>query len=157
MATTMISDSEAVTANALWTLIKPQKRNVRAYLDELIRKSFAEDETEEYISKIDTPRFRKDAKRLGKKYKSLANDFMRLYDELQNNTLLGVDLGRGVRKVRLAITSKGKGKSGGARVTTYTDAVFSVDEGEVVLLTIYDKSERETITESEIKELLTQL
>jgi len=106
---------------------------------------------------VNTPRFRKDAKHLSKKYKSLADDFIRLYDDLQNNPLLGVDLGRGVRKVRLAISSKGKGKSGGARVITYTDAVFSVDNGEVVLLTVYDKAERETISDREITELLEQL
>lgn len=77
------------------------------------------------INIVDTPRFRKEAKRLGKKYKSLADDFIRLYADLQENPLLGVDLGKGVRKVRLAITSKGKGKSGGARVITYTDALIA--------------------------------
>lgn len=54
MATTMISgNAAAMTANAFWTLIKPQKRNVRAYLGELIRQSFAEDDAEEHISKAE--------------------------------------------------------------------------------------------------------
>ncbi len=53
----------------------------------------------------------------------------------------------------MAITSKGKGKSGGARVITVT-AIVSVDETNVTLLTIYDKSDRETIKDSELKKVL---
>lgn len=53
----------------------------------------------------------------------------------------------------MAITSKGKGKSGGARVITVT-AIVSVDETNVTLLTIYDKSDRETIKDSELKNIL---
>ena len=32
---------------------------------------------------------------------------------LQSNPLQGVDLGKGLRKIRMSIASKGKGKSGG--------------------------------------------
>ena len=48
------------------------------------------------------------------------------------------------------IASKGKGKSGGARVITDTSAIISVEEGRVTLLTIYDKSDRENISDNEI-------
>ena len=53
----------------------------------------------------------------------------------------------------MRITSKGKGKSGGARVITFT-VVVAVEESEINLLYIYDKSERESITHNEIDELL---
>ena len=50
--------------------------------------------------------------------------------------MIGVPIGKGCYKVRMAISSKGKGKSGGARVITYVRIVKKV----VVLLTMYDKS-----------------
>lgn len=98
--------------------------------------------------------FDKEAKRLGKKYPSLKKDLIALGNGLLENPLLGVDLGNGFRKIRLAIASKGKGKSHGARVITYTEAVVNVDEeGVVTLLYIYDKGERDTITAAEIAAL----
>ncbi len=101
-----------------------------------------------------SPAFRKDLKRLGKKYRSLPDEIGQLIDELETNPYLGTDLGDNVRKIRLGIASKGKGKRGGARVLTDTEAVISINEGLVTLLTLYDKSERETLTNAEIKELL---
>lgn len=80
------------------------------------------------------PPFDRELKRLNKKYKSLLQDICQLRDELIKNPFLGTDLGKGVRKVRMAITAKGKGKSHGARVITYTDAVFSMDEGKLIFL-----------------------
>jgi len=53
-------------------------------------------------------------------------------------------------KIRIAIKSKGKGKSGGARVIAHVQVV----ENNVYLLAIYDKSEQEDITDKEIKYLL---
>ena len=97
--------------------------------------------------------FDKEAKRLGKKYPSLKKDLIALGNGLLENPLLGVDLGNGFRKIRLAIASKGKGKSGGARVITYT-VIVQVDEAEINLLTIYDKAERDSISKEELKELL---
>ena len=97
-------------------------------------------------------------KRLSKRYHSLNQDVEELIDELEDSPLLGVDLGRGVRKVRMAIASKGKGKSHGARVITYTEAIVCADnEGTVILLTIYDKADRDSISAAEIDELLRSL
>lgn len=62
-------------------------------------------------------------------------------------------LGGGLRKIRMAITSKGKGKSGGERVITFT-VVVAVEESEINLLYIYDKAERSSISKKEIEELL---
>ena len=77
-----------------------------------------------------------------------------LLEMLRKNPMAGADLGDGIGKVRMAITSKGKGKSGGARVITYTADVITVScEGELLLLSIYDKSEHSTISDKEIKRL----
>ena len=54
---------------------------------------------------------------------------------------------------RLRISSKGRGKSGGARVISFT-VVVAIDETEINLLYIYDKAERESISFKEIEELL---
>jgi len=97
--------------------------------------------------------FAKEAKRLGKRYLSLKEDIAKLGEELLANPHLGTDLGGGLRKIRLAITSKGRGKSGGARVITYT-VVVRIDETDINLLTIYDKAERDSISKHELQELL---
>lgn len=98
--------------------------------------------------------FDKEFKRLSKKYKSLLKDLLHLSEELIANPYQGADLGKGLRKVRMAITAKGKGKSHGARVITYTDAIISINEGKLILLYIYDKTERNTISDKELEELL---
>ena len=67
-----------------------------------------------------TAEFKRQIKRLRKKYASLQSDFDELLAELSENPFAGVDLGDGVRKVRMAIKAKGKGRSGGARVIHIT-------------------------------------
>lgn len=100
--------------------------------------------------------FKKDFKRLYKKYRNISSDLETLIEDLENNPYIGVDLGNNVRKIRMAISDKGRGKSHGARVITYT---IELDEesGTVTLLAIYDKKDRGTITEKEIKELIDTL
>ena len=100
-----------------------------------------------------TPDFAKQMKRLSKRYKSLKEDYLKLLCDLRANPLLGTDLGRHLRKVRMPIASKGKGKSGGARVITYTLIIAETDN-EIKLLTIYDKSERENLTDNELLDLM---
>jgi len=91
------------------------------------------------------------AKRLAKKYKSFKNDLSCLVDSLVVNPEQGVLLSKGFRKIRMSIESKGKGKSGGARVITYNCIVnLSVDK--IILVTVYDKSEKDTINDKEIIE-----
>ncbi len=97
--------------------------------------------------------FQKQAKRLAKRYKSFPNDLQKLVDELKENAALGTSLGGNVYKIRLAISSKNKGKSGGARVITY---FYQVAET-VYLLTIYDKSDTENITDTELKNLIEEV
>ena len=99
------------------------------------------------------PTFKKQFKHLLKRYKSLEADTDRLVESLLQAPYQGADLGRGLRKVRMSIATKGKGKSGGARVITLILA-YSEEESEIGLLYIYDKSERETLTDAELTELL---
>lgn len=97
-----------------------------------------------------TATFRKEAKKLVKKYPSLKNELAELGKNLASDPTQGTSLGNNCYKIRLSIASKGKGKSGGGRVITH----FYVAQQTVYLLSIFDKSEQETISVSEIKELL---
>lgn len=97
-----------------------------------------------------TDNFKKEAKRLAKKYPSLKNDLASLFVELENNPTKGISLGNNIYKIRLAIASKGKGKSGGARIITYV----TISEEIVLLLSIYNKGEKDSISNEEILEIL---
>ena len=91
-------------------------------------------------------------KRLSKKY-SLKSDIKDLKDSLVIDPFQGSSLGKGVRKVRMAIASKGKGKSGGARVITYN--LYQKGDSIIIdLLTIYDKGEISNISDEFISFLL---
>jgi len=90
--------------------------------------------------------FEKQAKRLSKKYPSLKDDLKILIGILEENPTTGIALGNNFFKIRLKISSKGKGKSGGARVITYLKVVKNT----VYLSAIYDKGEKETITKEEL-------
>lgn len=94
--------------------------------------------------------FRKAAKKLAKKYPSLKAELSDLGDQLTENPTQGTSLGNNCYKIRLAIASKGKGKSGGARVITH---VYIKDDT-VFMLYIYDKSVKENISDKELTKLL---
>ena len=97
--------------------------------------------------------FDKEAKRLKKHYSSFKEDYEALLQELEQNPKAGTDLGGGLRKIRMKITSKGKGKSGGARVISFT-IIVSEQDAVLNLLFIYDKAERSSISKKEIEDLL---
>jgi mRNA-degrading endonuclease RelE of RelBE toxin-antitoxin system len=96
-----------------------------------------------------TPNFEREFKRLVKKYRSLKSEFSEMLSLLQDNPNLGVPLGNNTFKIRLAVKSKGKGKSGGMRVITYTATADLI-----VLLSIYNKGEQSSIQDTEIMELI---
>ena len=98
--------------------------------------------------------FKPDFKRLRRKYRSLDGDMAHLIADLRKNPLQGISIGHGMRKMRLPISSKGRGKSGGARVISHVTIVAEVDGAIVRLLKIYDKAKRETISDAELHELL---
>ena len=97
-----------------------------------------------------TSYFSKQAKRLLKKYPSLKSELTDFIHSLEENPAIGTPLGNSCFKIRLAIASKGKGKSGGARIITHIQVIHS----KVFLLTIYDKSEQSDISDKDIKILL---
>lgn len=102
---------------------------------------------------IPTPKFKKEAKRLTRKYASLKDELADFTLTLAETPNQGTSLGKSIFKVRLAIESKGKGKSGGARVITYV----VTDDREVYLLTIYDKSEIKNVSDKVLKDLIKQI
>lgn len=97
-----------------------------------------------------TDGFKKHAKGIAKKHRSLKSDLNKLIDSLEENPTQGEPLGKDCYKIRMAITSKGKGKSGGSRVITCVKIVNQT----AYLLTIYDKSDQENISDKELDELL---
>jgi len=102
------------------------------------------------FSIIYTSEFEKEIKKLAKKYPSLNKDFSSFLELLEQDPTQGVSLGKNIYKIRLLISSKNTGKSGGGRVITYVRIINK----EVILISIYDKSVRTAITEKEIKERL---
>ncbi len=99
---------------------------------------------------IATEPFEKKLKRLAKKYKTLVSDLAPVIDELSENPTLGTPIGKDCYKLRIAIASKNKGKSGGARMITYVRIVKQT----VFLIDIYDKSEQANITDKELLMLI---
>jgi hypothetical protein len=100
-----------------------------------------------------TSKFDKSYKALKKKYASIKSDVEQFKKDFSDNHSLGNDLGGGYRKVRLAIQSKNKGKSSGARIITY-ELCLKTTEDTIVLVDIYDKNERETMSEWEYQKAL---
>ena len=92
-------------------------------------------------------------KRLKKKYKSLPDDLLLFEKDLFENPYIGVDLGGNIHKIRLAIKSKNKGKAGGARIITYI-VLATISEMEILLITIFDKSEQDNISDADIKKIM---
>lgn len=94
--------------------------------------------------------FEKQTKRLFKKYPSIKKELLQLIQDLKENPEQGTGIGRNCYKIRVSIASKGKGKSGGARLITH----IAITKETVYLLSIYDKSEQETLSQKELGELL---
>ena len=112
------------------------------------------------VKVITSNNFRKEAKRLIKKYPSMKYELAELEKELLLNPKLGTPIGKNCYKIRLTIKSKGKGKRGGARVIT--NLVVKVRTSDikrniVYLLSVYDKSEFETISDKDLNRLILEL
>lgn len=102
---------------------------------------------------ITIPSFDRELKSLAKKHRSIKIDLSSLGKQLLENPKMGDEVIKDCYKIRMAITSKGKGKSGGARVITF---VYVLDET-IYLLSIYDKSDTDTISDNELRELIKSL
>ena len=99
---------------------------------------------------ISIPAFEKQIKKLVKKYSSLKSEYINLVESLEKNVKLGTPIGNNCYKIRLSIASKGVGKRGGARVIT----CIHIQNNCVYLLSIFDKSEKESIGNTELLDLL---
>lgn len=99
---------------------------------------------------ITTAEFKKFFKKLYKKYPSLKNDLAVLVENLENDYQIGISLGRNLFKIRMAIESKNKGKSAGARVVYF----YLADDNEIYLIHIFDKSQFENIPHHILEQLL---
>ena len=102
---------------------------------------------------IASENFRKEAKRLAKKFPSLKDELVSLQDTILENPEYGTRLGNNCYKIRLKVKSKGKGKSGGMRVITLIVKVSK----QIHLLTIYDKSEQSDISAKELEMLIREV
>lgn len=100
-----------------------------------------------------TALFEKQLKRLVKKFPSFKNEYLNLYTSLKQNPHQGASIGNNCYKIRVAIASKGKGKSGGARVITHLQIV----QTKIYLLSVYDKSDQSDIKDSDLIEWLKTL
>ena len=94
--------------------------------------------------------FKKEAKRLTKKYPSLKKELSVLFTVLQENPTLGTPLGNDIYKIRLSVASKNKGKSGGARVLSFVKYIHTT----VLIFSIYSIGEIDHLTDIEIKKLI---
>jgi mRNA-degrading endonuclease RelE of RelBE toxin-antitoxin system len=113
-----------------------------------------------------TKSFKKQAKPLLKKYASLSGELEQLRKNLSDNPYLGTEIMHGVYKIRLAIKSKGKGKSAGARIISFHQEETTLvgimetqsdDEYIIHLIAIYDKSDVENISDTEIRNLINNM
>ncbi len=102
---------------------------------------------------LTTPRFDSRYKRLAKKFRSLENDIDNLEEKLLATPKLGESLGAGLYKIRLAVESKGGGKSGGFRLITYL-LEERPDGTDIFFITIYDKSEDDTMQKQSLLKLV---
>ncbi|NCU36755.1 hypothetical protein EOM75_12190 [Candidatus Falkowbacteria bacterium] len=102
------------------------------------------------FSIVVTDGFKKNAKSIAKKHRSLKSDLNKLIDSLEENPIQGEPLGKDCYKIRMAITSKGKGKTGSSRVITCVKIINQI----AYLLTIYDKSHKESVSDKELDNLL---
>ena len=97
--------------------------------------------------------FAKEAKRLAKKYPSFKQDYKDFLVSIKNNPLQGDEITKNIRKIRMVIKAKGKGKSGGARVITF-NILTDIENGHVVFLLLYDKEDASTVKVNVVKQLV---
>ena len=97
--------------------------------------------------------FAKEAKRLAKKYPSFKQDYKDFLVSIKNNPLQGDEITKNIRKIRMAIKAKGKGKSGGARVITF-NILTDIENCHVVFLLLYDKEDASTVKVNVVKQLV---
>jgi mRNA-degrading endonuclease RelE of RelBE toxin-antitoxin system len=95
--------------------------------------------------------FIKQAKRLAKKYPLIKEDFNGLQKQLKHDPITGNDfMGRDCYKIRMMITGKSSGQSGGARVIIEVKII----DRKVYVLSVYDKADKADIFDNELQKAL---
>lgn len=97
-----------------------------------------------------TDNFLKEFKPLIKKYRGIDKDLSIFQVSLEENPDQGTALGKDCYKIRMAISAKNKGKSGGARVILCVKVVYK----KVFLVSIFDKGEKENISQQRLIQML---
>lgn len=100
------------------------------------------------------PTFQAEAKRLARKFKSLKNELSQFIEKTEIEGIQGIQLGGGLYKARLAVKSKGKGKSGGMRIISWQNIIAASDGDKIYLVAIYDKSELSNLDVTHINKIL---
>jgi len=95
-------------------------------------------------------RFEKELKKLAKKYKKISSDLIKFKKEILKNPTLGTPLGNDCYKIRIANSSVPTGKSGGFRIIT----LIKIQKEKIILLTIYSKTQKENISDEELKAII---
>ena len=98
----------------------------------------------------DTDTFNKAVKKLKKRFRNIEKDYLAFLDSIQTDEDLGVYLGEGIYKTRIANSDKQGGKSGGYRLISYLKLI----DNELYLMYIYDKSDFENVSEHDIDSLI---
>ena len=93
--------------------------------------------------------FLKEAKQLSKKFKLLKSDLQKAIKEIEEKNDLGVALGFNLFKKRVSNSSIPTGKSGGFRVIIYQQI-----EDKIILISIYSKTQKDTLSDEELKIIL---
>lgn len=102
---------------------------------------------------LETSFFEKELKRLAKKHRSLKSDIENLQKDIENNNIPDFDdLGNGLKKIRLKVTSKNKGKSGGARVVTQ-EIIINTSDATILMVAIWDKAELPNVKTTILKKI----
>jgi mRNA-degrading endonuclease RelE of RelBE toxin-antitoxin system len=108
---------------------------------------------------ITSKNFRKEASLLLKKYPSLRDELLSLEKLLLDNPFRGIPLGRNCYKIKISIRSKGKGKSGGARIITFIVQIAENQEQQTLvnLASIYDKSQFQNISDTRLRQIINEI
>jgi len=93
--------------------------------------------------------FKKDVKKLFKKYRSIKTDILDLIEKLEEDYTIGIDLGSNLYKIRVKNSDIG-GKSGGYRVIYYTQ----LPNERIYLLTIFSKTQKENIDVGKLQPII---
>ncbi len=99
------------------------------------------------------PEFDKNAKKLSKRYRNLKANLQSLVAKLVENPKIETPLSNSCYKVRVANSSVPTGKSGGFRVITH----YLDGQSNIYLLTIYSKSDQDSVSDTDIMELLKKI